>query len=71
MVHAERLDKPALNGAVLAMIINSINGLNNVEIRENDVHGMAANEKLLPSIWHKHFFLATIHSPREVKLYRI
>ena len=26
------------------MVINSINGLNNVEIRANDAHGMAASE---------------------------
>ena len=31
----------------LAMVINSINGLNNVEIGANDAHEMAASEALL------------------------
>ena len=50
------------------MVINSINGLNNVEIRVNDVHGMEASEPMLPSIWRECYFLVTIQNPREVKL---
>ena len=29
-----------------AMVINSINGLNNIEMQANDAHGMAASEQL-------------------------
>ena len=56
-----RYAKTALNGAVLAMVINSINDLNNVEIRGNDAHWMEASEAPMrlrrSPIGRQHYFL--------------
>ena len=48
-MHAEHSDKQKPHYAELffSIVLNSINSLNNVEIRANDVHEKVANEALL------------------------
>ena len=40
--------KKTLNRSVSTVVIDSINGLNNVEIRTNDAHRKAASEVVAP-----------------------
>ena len=76
LIGAFRTPRKGKNAHNWAVVINSINGLNNVEIRANDAHGMIASETRLrlrrcPKFGANIFFLTTIHTPREVKLCRI
>ena len=69
------ISKDTLNGSVLAMVISSINGLNNVEIQANDAHGMAISEALLllrcSPQFGRNILSGNTNNLREVKLYRV